>query len=195
MSKARLKSVKAWVPASAGMSGGGWVNRRGLLAYALAIAVILADQISKHWVLFVYGLPQRGTVEVAPFFSLSMVWNRGVSFGVFQAESDWGRWGLALFSGVVAVALVVWARRAERPFLAVALGLVIGGAVGNLIDRVRFGAVADFLDFSRLYFPWVFNVADSAITIGVLLLVLDSFKPSHPKAGMDAPLRPESGVG
>jgi signal peptidase II len=77
-----------------------------------------------------------------------------------------------------------------RPLLATALGLVIGGAIGNLIDRVRFGAVADFLDFSRLYFPWVFNVADSAITIGVLLLILDSLRPA-PRA----PLRPESGVG
>ena len=81
------------------------------------------------------------------------------------------------FALVVVAALAVWARRVDRPLLAAALGLVIGGAIGNnLIDRVRFGAVADFLDFTGLHFPWVFNVADSAITVGVVLLLLDSLR-------------------
>ena len=132
------------------LSGAAGVSRLGLLAYAIAAAVIVLDQLSKYWVLAVYNLPERGTVEITPFFSLSMVWNRGVSFGLLQADLNWARWGLVLFSGAVAVARVIWARKAVRPFLAVALGLVIGGAVGNLIDRVRLGAVADFLDFSRL---------------------------------------------
>jgi signal peptidase II len=156
------------------------VTRLGRLAYALAAAVIAVDQLSKYWILEVFRLPERLQVEVLPFFWLSMVWNRGVSFGLLQAEADLARWGLALFSGMVALGLAFWARRVVRPLLAVALGLIIGGAIGNLIDRVRFGAVADFLDFSRLWFPWVFNVADSGITIGVLLLIVDSFRP-HPK--------------
>ena len=157
------------------------VTRPGKLAYALAVVVILVDQLSKYWVLEIFRLPDKLQVEVLPFFRLSMVWNRGVSFGMLQAEADVARWGLALFSTVVAIGLAVWARRVERPLLGVALGLIIGGAIGNLIDRVRFGAVADFLDFSGLWFPWVFNVADSGITIGVALLILDSFRPQPKK--------------
>jgi signal peptidase II len=152
-----------------------FVSVLGWLAYAIAGGVIVLDQLSKYWILHVVDLPARGQIPVTGFFNLSMVWNRGVSFGLFRAEVDLARWGLALFSLVVAVALAVWVRRADRPLPAVALGLVIGGAIGNLVDRVRFGAVVDFLDFSGLWFPWVFNVADSAITVGVALLLLDSF--------------------
>ena len=159
------------------------VSRLGKLAYALAAAVIVVDQLSKYWVLEVFRLPERLQAEVLPFFYLTMVWNRGVSFGLLQAEVDLARWGLALFSTVVAVGLAVWARRVTRPWVAVALGLIIGGALGNMIDRVRFGAVADFLDFSRLLpFPWVFNVADSAISIGVALLIVDSLRPQPKRA-------------
>ena len=167
-------------------------TRLGRFALVLAAAVIVLDQLSKFWVLEVFRLPERGSVEVLPFFYLSMVWNRGVSFGLLQADADLARWGLALFSAAVAVVLALWARRVTRPLLALALGLVIGGAIGNLIDRVRFGEVADFLDFSRLYFPWVFNVADSAITVGVILLIADSLLP-HRKRG-SAALPPQGGV-
>jgi signal peptidase II len=156
------------------------VTRVGVRAYALALLVLILDQLTKFWVLDILQLERRETIEILPVFSLTMVWNRGVSFGLMQAEVDWARWGLVVFSGVVAVALALWARKVSRPLLAVALGLVIGGAIGNLIDRVRFGAVADFLDVSGLgFFPWVFNLADSAISIGVLLLVLDSFLPNR----------------
>jgi len=151
------------------------VTRFGWLAYGLAGVVIVADQLSKFWVLEIFDLPSRGSVPVTGFFDLTMVWNRGVSFGLLTSDVGLARWGLALFSLVVAVALAVWARRQERLLPAVALGLVIGGALGNLIDRVRFGAVADFLDFSGLWFPWVFNIADSGITVGIALLLLDSF--------------------
>ncbi|MDP8915886.1 MAG: signal peptidase II [Pseudomonadota bacterium] len=167
------------------------VSRLGLGAYALAAAVLVLDQLSKLWVLEGLKLEERGSIEVLPILSLSMVWNRGVSFGLLQAQQDLARWGLAAFSAAVAVALVLWARRVQRPLLATALGLIIGGAVGNLIDRVRFGAVADFIDVSGLgFFPWVFNVADSAITIGVLLLVLDSLTPAKRTAAM----APQSGI-
>lgn len=161
---------------------------QGPTAFTLALAVIVADQLVKLWMLgtvfpgacpsFV-GSPQvytPCTVPVVGPFSLSMVWNQGVSFGLFRGEADWVRWALAAFSLIVAIVLGVWARRVERPILGVAIGLVMGGAVGNLIDRVRLGAVADFLDFKDLMFPWVFNVADSAISIGVVLLLLDSLR-------------------
>ncbi|MDO9431888.1 MAG: signal peptidase II [Phenylobacterium sp.] len=153
------------------------VTKLGWTAYALALFVIIADQLSKHWILFVYDLPARFSVPIAGPFSLTMVWNRGVSFGLFRADADLVRWLLSAFSIIVAIVLAVWARKTERPFMAIGLGLVIGGAIGNVIDRIRFGAVADFLDFQRLgFFPWVFNVADSAITIGVVFLLLDSMR-------------------
>jgi len=143
-------------------------------AYLIAAVTILLDQISKYWILNVFHLPAKGSVLVGGPFSLSMVWNRGVSFGLLRAEVDLARWGLVIFSLAVAVMLAVWARKITRPLLALSIGLIMGGAVGNAIDRARFGAVADFLDFHRLYFPWVFNVADSAITVGVVLLLFDS---------------------
>ena len=144
------------------------------LAYGLAVLTIVLDQLSKWWVLSVFDLPAKASVLVGGPFSLTMVWNKGVSFGLLRAEQNFTRWALVVFSLVVAAFLAVWARKIEKPLLAVAVGLVMGGAVGNAIDRARFGAVADFLDFKALYFPWVFNVADSAITVGVILLILDS---------------------
>ena len=153
------------------------ISKLGWAAYGLAAFVILADQLSKYWILYVYDLPGRISTPVAGPFSLTMVWNRGVSFGLFRADADLVRWILTLFSICVAVALAIWVRKAHRPLLGVGLGLVIGGAIGNAIDRIRFGAVVDFLDFQRLgFFPWVFNVADSAITIGVVFLLLDSLR-------------------
>lgn len=143
-------------------------------AYLVAVTTIVLDQISKYWILNVFQLPAKGSVLVGGPFSLSMVWNRGVSFGLLRAEADLARWALVGFSLIVAAFLAVWARKIERLLLALSVGLIMGGAVGNAIDRARFGAVADFLDFKALYFPWVFNVADSAITVGVILLLLDS---------------------
>jgi signal peptidase II len=149
------------------------VTKLGLFAYLLAAVVVVLDQASKFWILHVFDLPSKASVPVAGPFHLTMVWNRGVSFGLLRADIDLTRWALAAFSIIVAVFLAVWARKANRGLLAVALGLVIGGAVGNVIDRIRFAAVADFLDFSRLWFPWIFNVADAAITCGIALLLLD----------------------
>jgi lipoprotein signal peptidase len=108
--------------------------------------------LSKAWVLFVLDLPRLGSVPLLGPINLSMVWNRGVSFGLFRADHEVMRWALAAFSLGVALILAGWARKLTRPRLAVALGLIMGGAVGNLIDRVRFGAVCDFIDFSALYF-------------------------------------------
>lgn len=154
------------------------VRLQGPMAYAICLAVILADQLIKQWILYAFRLPLYGGegVQVLGPFHLTMVWNQGVSFGLFRGEAEWVRWALVAFSLGVAGFLAVWARRVERPLLGAAVGLVMGGAIGNLIDRVRFGAVADFIDFKALGFPWVFNLADSAITIGVVLLLLDSVR-------------------
>ncbi len=159
------------------------ITRLGLYAYALAAAVLVIDQLSKLWVLNVLDLPSKGQIPVLSFFRLTMVMNQGVSFGLLRADGPVGRWLLVGAALAVVVALIIWVRKADRRLFATALGLIIGGALGNnLIDRARIGEVVDFLDFSGLYFPWVFNIADSAISIGVVLLLIDSFAPQGPSA-------------
>jgi signal peptidase II len=162
------------------------VTKLGGFAYLLAGLVIAVDQASKFWILNVFQLPLKATVPVAGPFRLTMVWNRGVSFGLLRADVDVTRWALVAFSVIVSVFLAVWARKANRRTMAVALGLVMGGAVGNVVDRIRFGAVADFLDFSRLWFPWIFNIADSAITCGIVLLLVDMLLQDREKSPASA---------
>ncbi len=159
------------------------VTRWGWRAYAIAAVVLVLDQLSKYWILSVVRLPERATMEVFWPLQFTRIWNEGVSFGLFQAQHDAVRWGLVVFSLGVAVLLSVWARSQTRLLPALGLGLVIGGAIGNAIDRARFGAVVDFIDVQRLgFFPWIFNIADSGITIGVILLLLDSLRPQRPTA-------------
>lgn len=165
---------------SARMAG---VTRWGWRAYAIAAVVLVLDQLSKYWILSVIRLPERATMEVLWPLQFTRIWNEGVSFGLLQAEHDLVRWGLVLFSLGVAALLSAWARSQTRLLPALGLGLVIGGAIGNAIDRARFGAVVDFIDVQRLgFFPWIFNIADSGITIGVILLLLDSLRPQRPAA-------------
>ncbi len=146
-----------------------------------AIVTIVLDQLSKWWILTaVMNPPQR--IPVFDFFSLVLVYNRGVSFGIFNEAPDWSRWALIVFAVPIAVALLIWMRFAETRLLSVALGLVAGGALGNVIDRILYGAVVDFLDFHIGDWHWpAFNVADSAITVGVVLLILDSLKSLEKK--------------
>lgn len=156
------------------------VSRLGWAAFILALVVIVLDQTSKHWILNGLDLPQKMSVQVGGPFYLTMVWNQGVSFGLLQAQHDLVRWVLVVFSVGVALLLANWARSVDRRMMAIGLGLVIGGAIGNAIDRARFGAVVDFVDVSRLMFPWVFNVADAGITVGVIFLLLDSLRRERP---------------
>jgi signal peptidase II len=153
------------------------ITKLGAMALVLALAIIVADQAVKYWILHVLRLQEGETLAVIGPIHLTGVWNPGVSFGFLQAQHDLVRWMLAGFSIIVAVMLSLWVRTTERPLFAFSVGLVIGGAVGNVIDRIRFGAVADFVDISRMiYFPWIFNVADSAITIGICLLLVDMLR-------------------
>lgn len=150
-------------------------TRLGATAFSLAAGVIVLDQAVKASFLALQ-LMEGQTLPLAGPIHLTMVWNRGVSFGLLRADHDLVRWALVAFSLIVAVALGWWARNATRPLMGWGLGLVMGGAIGNAIDRFRFGAVVDFVDVTRLMFPWVFNVADSAICIGVACLLLDSIR-------------------
>jgi len=166
-------------------------NRNGLTAYAIALAVVVADQLSKVWFLSL-GLQVGDSISVLPIFRLSMVWNPGISFGLLQGHGQLGRWLLVLFGAAVVVGLVWWIRRSDRIGPAIAIGLIMGGAIGNnLIDRVRLGMVADFLDFSGLGFKWVFNVADAAINVGIAVLLIDIFLSTRqPAAPPEAPTAP-----
>ncbi len=161
----------------------------GLLA---ALLVLLADQGSKWWVLEVLNLPERRQVPVLPVLSLTMVWNQGVTFGLLNGFGAWGVWLLAGVALAVVVVLGLWLRRAENGLVALALGAIAGGAIGNVVDRLRFGAVVDFLHAHAFGWSWyVFNVADAAIVCGVGVLVLDGLRPRRP--GADAATLADAG--
>jgi len=144
---------------------------RGLVIAAFAAVL---DQIAKWLIVTQFMTPPRA-IRITAFFDLVLSWNPGISFGLFRDNPEIGRWLFIAVAGLITVSLVAWLARIERGFLALAVGLVIGGAVGNIIDRLRFGAVIDFLYFhlGEYDFP-AFNVADSAITVGVALILMDS---------------------
>ncbi|MZR23525.1 signal peptidase II [Sneathiella chungangensis] len=145
------------------------VFRLGLVIAAVILAV---DQISKVYLIDLM-IRYPGGIEVTPFFNLVMVWNRGVSFGMFAGEDM--RWILVGITAAIAVIVAFWLRKATNRWLAIGLGLVLGGAVGNIIDRIRLGAVADFFDFDLIFMRWpAFNVADMAIVVGVAVILLES---------------------
>ena len=157
-------------------------TRLAFVAYAIAAAVVVADQALKLWALGAFRAADSVSLPGIGPMRLSLVWNTGVSFGVLNIGAEWTRWLLSAFALFVAGGLTVWVRSVERPLLAVAIGCIIGGAVGNLIDRLRLGAVVDFLDFSQLWFPWVFNIADAAINVGAALLIWDLFLAPRKRA-------------
>jgi signal peptidase II len=147
-----------------------------------AIVALAADQLHKYWMLEIYRIAERGRVPVTSFFDLVMVWNPGISYGLLPQDSALGRYLLASFSALAVIALLLWMSNAVSRLGAFSLGLIIGGAIGNLIDRMIYGAVADFFSFHYAGFYWyVFNIADVAITVGVMGLILDWLKPSHTK--------------
>ena len=151
--------------------------RAGVIA---AIAALVADQASKLWLLNVLDIAHRGAVKVTPFFDLVLAWNVGISFGWFQYDSPVAQIGLMAVKAVAVIVLAVWMARSRTYLATVALGLIIGGAIGNGIDRFLHGAVVDFalfhLQIGGIRYNWyVFNLADVAIVAGVAALLYDSF--------------------
>jgi signal peptidase II len=151
--------------------------RPGVIA---ALAVLAFDQASKLWLLFVFDLAHRGAVKVTPFFDLVLAWNVGISFGWFQNDSQVAQIILMLVKAVAVIVLAIWMARSRTLVATAALGLIIGGAIGNAIDRFAYGAVVDFALFhvqiGANTFNWyVFNLADVAIVAGVAALLYDSF--------------------
>jgi lipoprotein signal peptidase len=158
-------------------------NSLTLLGAVAALVVLVADQVSKWWVVDVMHLPQVGQIVLLPVLNFTMVWNRGVTFGLL---TSFGRSSYLLLAAValaVVIALVVWLRRAESRLVAISLGAIVGGALANVIDRLRFGAVIDFIHAHVGDWSWyVFNLADAAIVCGVAALVIDSLLPRARRA-------------
>jgi signal peptidase II len=151
--------------------------RAGAIA---AIATLVVDQASKLWLLFVFNIAHRGAVKVTPFLDLVLAWNVGISFGWFQNDGVLAQIVLTAIKAVAVIVLAIWMARSRNWLSTVALGLIIGGAVGNAIDRVAYGAVVDFalfhVEIGGKTFNWyVFNLADVAIVAGVAALLYDSF--------------------
>lgn len=145
----------------------------GLLLAGFAFAF---DQVHKWWMLGPFAIEQRGRVQVTPFLDLVMAWNKGISYGWFAQHSDAGRVALIVLSVLISVVLWIWLARSKRPLSAAAIGLVIGGALANALDRIIHGAVADFFLFHAFGYSWyVFNLADVAIVAGVAVLMYESW--------------------
>ena len=152
--------------------------RAGIVA---AVIALILDQASKLWLLFVFDLGRYGAVQVTPFLDLVLTWNTGISYGWFQQDGPVGAAVLLGFKVVAVIALVIWMARSKTHLATVGLGLIIGGAIGNAIDRAAYGAVVDFVllhgRWGEKTFNWyVFNIADAAIVVGVALLLYDSFR-------------------
>lgn len=152
-------------------------RHRLLLAYLIVVAVMAIDQASKAWILYSIMSPPQ-VIPVLPFIDLVLTWNAGIGFGLFKAHSPEGTIMLILLAMSISIGLSIWLWRTTDKLLFVSLSLIIGGAIGNIIDRLRFGAVVDFIyvhiSMFGYHFP-AFNIADSAITIGATLLFLESY--------------------
>lgn len=142
-----------------------------------ACAVFIADQLSKWAMLHVLALEMVGPREITPFLELRLVWNPGISYGLLPQDDTTGRWLLVAFTVIASTLVLHWLYQARSRLLAISLGLILGGALGNLVDRVAYGAVVDFVHFHHGDFSWyVFNVADAAIVLGVIGLIVDSLR-------------------
>jgi signal peptidase II len=152
-----------------------WGRYSGLV-FGIAAVCLILDQATKIWIVHGADVAANGPINLLPILDLILIWNRGISYGLFQQDSDLGRWLLALFTIAATLALWVWSTRVPSKIPALALALIIGGAIGNGIDRVVYGAVVDFIYFHAGSFSWyVFNLADVWIVAGVAGLLYDSF--------------------
>lgn len=155
-----------------------------------ALVTVVLDQASKLWLLNVFDLARRGAVKVTPFFDLVLAWNIGISFGWLQNDGQAAQFALMAVKVIAVVALAIWMARSHTFLATVALGLIIGGAIGNSIDRLAYGAVVDFalfhVEIGGNTFNWyVFNLADVAIVVGVAALLYDSFLGYPPQKRPD----------
>ncbi|WP_298223688.1 signal peptidase II [Acidocella sp.] len=148
----------------------------------VALVVLAADQASKYAVLNIWHLQSGVMLSPLPVLDLVLVWNRGITFGLFAGLG--AKILLAVLASLVIVALIVWMARTRSWLVTIAVGAITGGATGNVLDRLRFGAVVDFIHvhIGTLAYPWVFNVGDSAIVCGVIALMVDNLRRKPPVA-------------
>ncbi|WP_454815387.1 signal peptidase II [Labrys neptuniae] len=159
-----------------------FIGRHSFLGVVAAILAVAIDQGQKYWALYIHDIANSGPVDWTPNLQFVLVWNRGVSYGMFQQETEFGRWALISFRIAAVVLLLAWLARISTKIGAIAIGLIIGGALGNAIDGVFYGAVADFFLLHAGDFSWyVFNLADVAIVAGVALLLYDMVVNKEPQ--------------
>jgi signal peptidase II len=173
---------------------------RTLLGLLTAALILAADQISKWWILNGLDLPRLGQVRLLPVLDLTIVWNRGVTFGMLNGAGPWSGPLIAVVALAIVGALFLWLRRTRSTVTAIAIGAVAGGAIGNVMDRLRHGAVVDFIHAHVGDWSWyVFNVADAAIVCGVIALLIESQfsaerpKPAQGHVSCDLPKKPSRG--
>lgn len=170
------------------------MNRLPLTGIIVAVFTLLADQLVKWWVAGPLALADIGSIEVMPIFRLTWAENTGVSLGLFSADSPAGRWALIGMTGAISLGVLYWMWRENAKAEVAALGLVLGGALGNIVDRVRQGFVTDYAD---LHFgDWrpfmIFNLADAAISLGVVIILARSLLLREKRPDQPAPDAPES---
>ncbi|MBN9090470.1 MAG: signal peptidase II [Reyranella sp.] len=162
------------------------MRRIDRVAMALVVATLVVDQLSKQLLLGYLKEAGAAVSVIDGFFRLVIVWNSGVSFGLLGGDRPLPAWLLSSVAIAVCIGLFVWLRRTDRPLTGWGIGLVMGGAIGNVIDRARWGAVFDFADFHVNQWHWpAFNVADSAIVVGVGLMLIDSLIGERQRARPD----------
>lgn len=159
------------------------MTRSRRLGLAIVLGVFLSDQASKLWLLFGARLAENGPFSITPFMDIVLAWNRGVSYGLFQQDGEIGRWALVAISIVASIWLSRWMWREPRLVTVASLALIIGGALGNAVDRAVYGAVVDFVHLHYGDYGWyIFNVADVAIVVGVAGLLYESLPSRADKA-------------
>jgi len=152
----------------------------------IAVVIFVLDQFSKYYVFAMLDERAYPVIEVMPYFNLVKVYNYGVSFGMFN-NLAYGQVILSVVAIIITIILLIWLKKVAKLHMSIALGLIIGGAIGNIVDRIRFGAVADFLDFYVGDYHWpAFNIADSAVVVGVFILLIDSFVSDDEKENKNA---------
>jgi signal peptidase II len=157
----------------------GPLTKLGLL---LAVLVFAFDQLTKFWILRIVNLDERGPIQVTPFMDFAMTWNRGISYGLFETHAQAA---LVILSLVISGVLLFWLARVNSVLQAAAIGIIIGGATGNALDRLLHGAVADFVHLHWGTWSWyVFNIADTAIVAGVMLMLYDGLLSGRDKKGV-----------
>ncbi|CAK7193385.1 Lipoprotein signal peptidase [Commensalibacter sp. Nvir] len=152
-----------------------YIVKHTCIGLMISLIVLFLDQLSKYWIINIIQLPEKGTIAIMPTLNFTMVWNKAITFGLFSQLGNVAPILFTLLALCIVFFLFLWLVRTKKWWITLALGAIIGGAIGNVMDRIRLGAVIDFIHFHIGQWSWyVFNVADSAIVCGVAILLFDA---------------------